>query len=187
MNITVNKKASPVLLDRLIQDLQSTFEANFSWLNYAFGRAYRLVKEVDDKEYNYPAVYSGKAEYLSVLPDDTLGNFSFFEIDDPQEVDTTLLGRSGLVVKGSIIFWYSLDSIYIDTTMHYGEDVKKSILSILNTPGITKSGRISIIKVYERAENIYRGYNLKQIDHQYLMFPYAGLRVECEFKINELC
>lgn len=190
MSTSINIKANPVLLDKPIQDLQTLFVTNLIWLNYAFGKAYRLVKTVDSKEYIYPAVYKNHGEYYSVLPDDVDGNFCFFEIDDPQEFEPFSGGTGSLkvlTIKASIIFWYRLDTIYSDDTMHYGEEVKKDILTLLAKPGLLKNGRISITNVYERAENIYRGYSIKQIDHQYLMYPYSGLRVECELKVQELC
>lgn len=187
MNICTTTKSSPVLLDRMIQALQTAFLEQFTWLSYAFGRSYRLIKTVEDREYAYPAIYMSNSEYLSVLPNDELGNFAFFEIDDPQEFDGILQGKAGLKVKGAIIFWYSLNSIYADADVHYGEDVKNEILQFLNTKGILSSGRITLLRVYDKAENIYKGYSLKQVDNQYLMHPYAGVRIECEFKINELC
>lgn len=190
MNIPINIKANPVLLDKPIQDLQTAFTANLAWLNYAFGRSYRLIKEVDSKEYTYPAVYKNHGEYYSVLPDDVDGNFCFFEIEDPQEFEPFIGGTGSLkviTIKASIIFWYRLDTIYADSTMHYGEEIKKDILTLLAKPGIVKSGRVTVTSVYEHAENVYRGYSIKQINHQYLMYPYSGLRVECELKIQELC
>lgn len=187
MSIQLYTKSNPVLLDRVIQDLQKAFIDNLSWLNYAFGKVAKLNQIINEREYAYPAIYLENAEYQSVLPDDKLGNFSFFEVDDPQTFVSYLPQKSGLRVKVAIIFWYSLATVYNDKKQLYTEEVKDNVLRLINTPGLLKSGSIMIERLFEKAENIYKGYSLKQVDSQYLMYPYAGMRIECEIKIHELC
>lgn len=189
MNIQVYKKSNPVLFDRAIQDMQAMFEHNFAWLTYVFGRAHKLVKTFDGKNYEYPAVFIGNNEYHSVLPDDLKGNFLFFEVDDPQDFISLGPGiiKSSLSISFAIVIWYALNTVYNTPNLHMGEDVKNDILQALNKPGVFSNGHLRIVRVYEKPENIFRGYSLKQIDNQYLMFPYNGLRIECEFKIREVC
>jgi hypothetical protein len=48
-------------------------------------------------------------------------------------------------------------------------------------------GRIILNRIYERAENIYRGYTLSEIDNQFLMHPFAGFRFDGILEFDELC
>lgn len=100
------------------------------------------------------------------------------------------------------MFWFNLDSIFADSKCIYSEEVKDEIIRVLTTPGLIKqTGRLTINKIYERFENIYKGYSIEKIynnftysgqniqamDKQYFMHPYAGMRVEFEMTTRELC
>ena len=135
--IQVIYKESPVLLEKVIQDLQKTLTGKLRWLNYAFGRTYKLVQHREDgSKFTYPAIYNGNGEYVSVMPNDNLGNFSWFDIYDPQEVNTLLQSRPQITFEGALVFWYNLDTIYPDNSVLYTEEVKAEILNLLTTPGI---------------------------------------------------
>ena len=196
-------KSTPVLLDKVLQDLQVALSKNLLWLNHAFGRAQRLVEHrLDDNKFIYPAIYLGSTEYLSMLPNDQLGNFSWFDIYDPQEITEVVQSKPQYTFSGAIVFWYNLRSIYPDDSVLYTEEIKDEVLTLLTTPGIlTTNSRIAITKVFERFENIYKGYSLEKVyntfvysgqgiqelDKQFFMYPYAGLRVEFTITTRELC
>lgn len=204
MSINQNmRKTNPLLLDKALQDIQSHLEAVLPWLNTAFGRAYRLVEHKSDGEkFIYPAAYAGNGEYMSLLPDDTYGNFVWFDIYDPQTVEKITPRSPQYTFKGAAIFWYNLTTIYSDSEFMYTEEVKSEVLKAFTSPGIFKSaGRIEVTELYERFENIYKGYsiekvydefaykgkNIQSIDKQYFMYPYAGLRIEFTLNIREVC
>ena len=67
------------------------------------------------------------------------------------------------------------------------EAIKAEIMKVINGGFLMKNGRIKITRIYENAENIYRGYSLDEVDNQYLMHPYGGFRFEGELHINENC
>lgn len=201
--VRVPVKAEPVLLEKIIQDLQATLKAKLTWLNYAFGKAYRLVEHrPDNRKFVYPAVYIGGGDYMSLQPNDNLGNFSWFDIYDSQEVISSVVSRPQLIVKGALVFWFNLQAIFPDESAIYTEEVKNEILSLLTSGGIiTGNGHITITNIYERFENIYKGYSIEKvynnymysgediqdIDKQFFMYPYAGLRFEFEIVTRELC
>ena len=104
--------------------------------------------------------------------------------------------------NGAIIFWYDLSSIYGDETVLHTEEVKDEIIRVLTTPGlITTTGKLVINDIYERFENIYKGYSIEKIynnytykgegiqdiDKQFFMYPYAGIRIEFTLTTRELC
>ena len=201
--IQIIQKPNPVLLDKVIQDIQTALTSGLNWLDAAFGKAYKLVEhKIDGDKFVYPAAYNGKGEYVSLLPNDNFGNFSWFDIYDPQDIVTTMQGRPEFEFSGAIVFWYNLSSIYEDNSVLYTEEIKDEIVRLLTTSGFLGSGsRFIINSIYERPENIYKGYaiekvynnnaykgeNIQSIDKQFFTYPYAGLRIEFTIKTRELC
>lgn len=202
-SVQIRYKDNPVLLDKVLQDMQTTLLVKLSWLNYAFGRAYKLVENrPDGAKFIYPAAYNGNGEYVSLLPNDNFGNFSWFDIYDPQKITQVVQSLPQYTFSGAIVFWYDLSSIYEDKTVLHTEEVKDEIIRVLTTPGvITTTGKLIINNIYERFENIYKGYsiekiynnydysgqNIQDIDKQFFMYPYAGIRIEFTLTTRELC
>lgn len=192
-NIQIRHKENPVLIDKILQDIQKHLLDKLPWLNYAFGRAYRFVSYMPDGNKNiYPAAYIGKGEYASLLPNDNYGNFSWFDIYDPQVILQSTFPQSLLSFEGAIVFWYNLSSIYEDDTVLYTEEIKSEVLKVLTFPGILTNGRITVKEFSEKFDNIYKDYTVEKIynkyaykgegmqdlDKQFFMYPYAALRVE---------
>lgn len=202
-SVQIQFKKDPVLLDKILQDMQKSLMNKLKWLNCAFGRAYKLVEHrPDGNKFIYPAVYNGNGEYVSLLPNDNFGNFSWFDIYDPQRITEVVQSLPQYTFSGAIIFWYDLSSIYEDETVMHTEEVKDEIMRVLTTPGlITTTGKLTIDDIYERFENIYKGYSIEKvynnyaykgegiqdIDKQFFMYPYAGIRIEFTLTTRELC
>lgn len=201
--LNIRMKESPVLLDKVIQDMQKSLEEKLKWLNHAFGRAYKLVEnKADGSKFVYPAAYIGNSEYISLLPNDNLGNFSWFDVYDPQRIVQVTQALPQFVFSGALVFWYDLSTIYSDNSVLYTEEIKDEIVQVLTTPGIISvTGRLTINNIFERFENIYSGFSIEKIynnydysgegissiDKQFFMYPYAGLRVEFTLTTRELC
>lgn len=202
-SVRIRFKEDPVLLDKILQDMQKSLMNRLKWLNCAFGRAYKLVEHrPDGNKFIYPAMYNGNGEYVSLLPNDNFGNFSWFDIYDPQKITEVVQSLPQYTFSGAIIFWYDLSSIYEDETVMHTEEVKDEIMRVLTTPGlITTTGKLVINDIYERFENIYKGYSIEKIynnytykgegiqdiDKQFFMYPYAGIRIEFTLTTRELC
>ena len=202
-SVQIRFKEDPVLLDKILQDMQKSLMNRLKWLNCAFGRAYKLVEHrPDGNKFIYPAMYNGNGEYVPLLPNDNFGNFSWFDIYDPQKITEVVQSLPQYTFSGAIIFWYDLSSIYEDETVMHTEEVKDEIMRVLTTPGlITTTGKLVINDIYERFENIYKGYSIEKIynnytykgegiqdiDKQFFMYPYAGIRIEFTLTTRELC
>lgn len=202
-SVQIRFKEDPVLLDKILQDMQKSLMNRLKWLNCAFGRAYKLVEHRSDgNKFIYPAMYNGNGEYVSLLPNDNFGNFSWFDIYDPQKITEVVQSLPQYTFSGAVIFWYDLSSIYEDETVMHTEEVKDEIMRVLTTPGlITTTGKLVINDIYERFENIYKGYSIEKIynnytykgegiqdiDKQFFMYPYAGIRIEFTLTTRELC
>lgn len=194
-------KQNPVLLDKAIDDIRRSLLVRLPWLNYAFGRAYKHMRYTNDGKYVEPEFYIGNGEYVSLLPNDNWGNFCWFDIYDPQSIDMTDRTSPKLTFRGAIVFWYNQEKIFGDADFLYNEEIKQQVVNALSQAGLlTQRGHVQIFDIYERLENIYKGYSLEKvynaylysgddlqyIDKQYFMQPYGGLRVELAIDIKSL-
>lgn len=187
MNISkVPKPANPMFADKIIVQVQDKLKESLYWLQYSFGKSQKLVKIKDSKEYEYPAIHYKNGEYVSMLPDNKLGNYSFFIIEDPYNIDFRPNAFNNIKLKYSLIFWFNLDTIFKDKDRNI-EYIKADIVKILTRDLKLTSGRIDVREIYETSENIFKGFSMREVDSQYLMQPYAGLRFSGELTIQEYC
>ena len=176
--------------------MQQVLVANLGWLDAAFGRCQRLAKKINGKQVITPNVYCGRwrghgpNDYIEVSPDSKIGNFCFFEVNDPETVDWNFRQLMDIETPISIIFWFDTRRVFNEAANRDISHLKNEILALLNgTSGLTlhTGGKLVINRIYERAENIYRGYSLSEIDNQFLMHPFAGLRFDGTIKMTQPC
>lgn len=182
----VMKVRHPALFDRCIVSLQDGLEKELPWLDHVFGRVERLVKEVQGVRRYTPNVYLGKDEYLLLLPDQGLGNLCYFVLEDEEGVEWYVGERSRLEARFSLVVWVDMRTVEDDDERNT-ERVKAQVLRALNGGIWIRSGSIQIDSIYERAENVYRGFTLDEVDNQFLMAPFAGFRFEGVMRINDEC
>lgn len=196
-------KQNPVLVDKVIQNLRQNIASKLSWLDVTFGRSYDMVEHEDNGEkFIYPAAYIGNGEYTSLLPNDKFGNFIWFDVYDPQSIVKIRQQLSQIQFECAVVFWFNQKKIFGDDSFMYIEEVKDQILRILSSPSIVKYGETLLVtKVYEKPENIYKGYSLEKLynshlykgqniqfmDHQYFVYPYSALRFELNITTRETC
>lgn len=176
---------NPQLFDKVIAEMQQGIAKCVPWLDHIFGRAERLVKIVNGRKYYTPNVYVGGTEYMPVAPDSGIGNFAFFVTEDPTEIiDFTPGIGNTLQSPFGLIVWMDMRTIGDDrNTM----SVKAELLHVLGRKFLIRSGRWEISEIYERAENIYRGFSIDEVDNQFLMHPYAGFRFNGTLYTMEEC
>lgn len=176
----VPRKQKPYLFDKVIGELQQALKDGFPWLDYSFGRAERLVKIIDGKRIYTPNIYVGGDQYVTVLPDDRHGCYSFFVLSEPQE----LISRTQIEVRVktpfSLIVW--VDMRRVEKVMALPDErsteyVKEKVLDLLEAVHMRK-GSISVARVFERAESVFQGFTLDEVQNQFLMSPFAGFRFE---------
>ena len=179
------KKTHPKLFDKAIGYIQDSL-AELPWLDHIFGRAERLVTEVEGKRIYLPNVYIGKDEYEQVTPDtQDLGNHAFFLLNDPHTI--TLVHGSRAITKCpySLIVWVDVRTIDFDDERNT-ESIKSQVLAQLNNTWM-RQGSYTVERIYEKAENVYEGFTLDEIDNQYLMSPYWGMRITGVLTIEDDC
>lgn len=183
-----------VMLDRVLAGIQRGLAEGLPWLDVAFGRAQRLTKMQEGRRIVTPGVYCGgwrghgENDYIEVSPDAGIGNFSFFEVDDPQTVEPGPWART-IRAPFSLIIWFDLRRVYGERTNRNTEYLKTQIYRLLNgnEGWHLDQGRLELNRCYERVENIYRGYTLSEIDNQFLMHPFTGFRFEGVLEFDEPC
>ena len=177
--------ARAYLFDKPIQNLQDAL-GTLSWLNHIFGRSERLVQIQDGRKAFTPNVYRGKNEYISLLPDNTaLGNYCFFVLDEPQTIGASMSRQNRLRAPFSLIVWVDMRKVENNDARNT-EYVKEEILKTIRRAWV-KHGAVEIGKVYQLAENVFQGYSLDEVDNQFLMQPFAGLRITGELIVDEEC
>ena len=183
----VMKIERPQLFDRCIVSLQDGLAKELPWLDHVFGRVERLVKENGGVRRYTPNIYVGGDEYLLLLPDQGLGNFCYFVMDEPEAVQWNVGERSRLQTSFSLVVWVDMRTIDGDGDTRNTEAVKAEVLRALNGGIWVRMGSISVESIYSRAENVFAGFTLDEVDNQFLMSPFAGWRFEGTMTVNDEC
>lgn len=185
-----------ILVDAVIAEIQQELAANFPWLDAVFGRAQKVTRIINGKRVIVPACYCGgwnghgENDYIEVGPDSKIGNFAYFEVDDPETIDWNFSRLMDISTPFSLIVWLDTRVVFGQKDYRDLSHIKNALLSFLNgsTGWTLKSGeRLSFNRIYERAENIYRGYSLDEVDNQFLLHPYAGFRFEGVIQAMQPC
>lgn len=177
------------LFDKVIEDLRQTLKQRLTWLDASYGRAERLIKEIDGRRYYTPNVYLGNDQYEVLLPDDRRGNYSFFVLHEPQELVNRMQTEIRIKAPFSLIVW--CDMRRVERIMQLAdkrntEYVKEQVLGVLGT-AFPQHGSASVVKIYERAENVFDGFTLDEVQNQFLMSPFAGFRFYGEMIVTNDC
>lgn len=190
--------ADPVGIDIPIQELQQTI-ANVGWVEKSFGRSWlSYSKDSKGQVKYYPEVWQGKEnvagkdkDLLNVLPNDNLRSYSFFKVDDPIVTDSdysaNLYNNKSATI--SIIFWFNLLEINKTLDYRFTELLKTTIEAAIryHTFSPKSQGRIKILRSWEEAANVFKGYTINVAEQQELVHPWGGFRLECVLTWRENC
>lgn len=185
---------NPVLEDKALQAIQTHLEDKLAWLTTAYGRASKLAITRDGRTIYYPAIPANEAtsgkEYITLWPDEYLGNFCFFDLRDEQVLETW--GRRNInnnVYRfgASLIFSFNLSTIYQAlwknyTTANIVNDIFYALQSF-------SSMGVSIIadRYFENTENVYRSYTHNEVKNQFNMRPYGCCRIDLNIGYTPSC
>lgn len=166
---------NPVFFDKAVAEIQNILGTKLPWLNHVFGICERNTRVIDGKRYNIATVYTGKDNYEQIEPCSELGNFCFFVLHDPQDLLPNYGDRFSSPI--SVIFWYDMRTASNAADTRNREEVKTAIVKALS--GISlRNGTFEFSRVYEQPENVFRDFSYDYVDNQFLMSPYAGVRVD---------
>lgn len=177
-------RQNPALLDVAIQEIQVALADNLQWLDHVFGRAERLAKVINGKKYYTPNIYVGGNEYRLVTPDDRVGSYAFFTVDEPQEMEWQRGNNTKITAPFSVIVWVDMRKVSPDDTRNT-EAVKRQVLQVLNGGFLMRHGHYTVTRIWERAENVFTGFTMDEVDNQFLMQPFAGFRFQGVLTIHD--
>ena len=180
-------RQDPALFDAAIQEIQIALADKLPWLDHVFGRAERLQKEINGRRFFTPNIYIGRNDYRLITPDDRVGSYAFFTLDEPQTMEYERGVDTLLRTPFSLIVWVDMRKVSPDDTRNT-EQVKREILKVINGGITMRSGWYAFNTIYERAENVFEDFTMDEVQNQFLMHPFCGWRFEGELTIhNCLC
>jgi|SRR6478736_6499192 len=187
-NPTTPLIVNPVNIDTPIQEMQQSL-ASMGWLQKSFGRSWESIrKDTAGKLWTYPEVWQGAdTDLLNCMPNDNLKSQSFFRVEEPIAVtDYEFMRFSRMEATVSIIFWFNLKVIDPDLDYRFIELLKgHAQQTITNTSCTDATWKIN--KIWEGANNVFKGYTIDQFQNQELVHPYGGFRFECTLNFLENC
>lgn len=176
----------PKLIDLALGEIQTELTTGLSWLTTAYGKAVSRKYIKDNNTFVRPEVYVGGKEYLSMFPDSHLGNFSFFSVDDGEEINSHSFGNLRFSANVGLIFWFDYRDVYPgDWQAKTIDNIKFDIITAIKGFRLVRS-KIILSRSWELSKNIYNGYSDKEIDNQFLMRPFGGIRIDFEIRYNEI-
>lgn len=163
----------PVMIDRVLAEWQAQLKDKLTWLDAACGK----VVEMKLQNKPVPAIYIGGGDYKQVLPDDTIGNYSFFDIAPKYKFASWNKNIHSLIkVEYGLVFWFNQKKILTDSEALVIENIKADILQVLSEDITLRHGSYDISSIAEGARGVFANYSQTGYDQKYLMYPYSALR-----------
>lgn len=177
------------MLDAVMLELSIALKEKLSWLKNCYTIAHKLVKEQNKKKIYYPGVFVGgekSNKYLDLRPDGGLENYSFFRVNDPEDIQYYARNVNKITVNFDLIIWFNLKKVYPNDTGRNIENVKYEVLKAFRQIVITRGSYI-LNRVYRESDNIFRGYTMDESKEQYMMHPYGALMINGNLIYKENC
>jgi len=170
-------------------------EADLSWLDKAFGVAYRgQRKDVTGKTIIFPETYENNKDDRYVLfPNDKYKAYSFVDVLDPVEFiyqdEAVKSIYHAFKYNIAIIIYCNLNRIDNTNDLRSVQaNIEQDIINCL-ARGMDAGKFILKLKTkYNRdISKIFEGYDISKVGEQFLAQPYCGFRFECELYLREGC
>lgn len=180
--INLHLLTAPLGVDKVIQDLQIEL-GDLSWLEYSFGRAFiGRDKAQAGRDYNYPMVYSGDAQYYDASPNDNIISQSFFVIDGDYNFNDYLINEQNLFrVPVSLIVWGNLKKIS-DVDEHFGQILLQQVLKVVN-----ENNEFLVQAITDNEEDVFREFTVRLDQSSLFYYPYFCYRIKMEAQVSEEC
>jgi hypothetical protein len=174
------------MLDAVLLEISIELKKKLTWLDSCYTAAQKLQNTQDSKKINYPAVFTGGTEYLNLLPDGHLGNYSFFRMNDPEEIEYYARNVNKITAEFDLIIWFNLKKVYPIDTGRNIEHVKSEVLKAFREITITR-GTYQLEQIYKDAKNIFSTYSIDETQEQFMMHPYGALMIRGKLIYKEDC
>jgi hypothetical protein len=179
--------ASPQLHHKVIQNIQSLFQTELSWLQYCYPLAHvGISKDAEGNEVKYPRVYinDGAKEYYDIRPNDEFRSYGFFELQDPSTFAQS--DNDGEIqYQLSFIVWFNFKTVSTTKLYDYSSELIKDVLRAWNED-ITIQKSITNVSYDIDPNTIFEKYSLKITDSQFLMYPYGAFKINFDYTDYEI-
>jgi len=155
------------------------------WMNRSFVRAYRHRSRKDGTV--QPFVYVGNDEYLPVMADDELGNYSWIYVEDGDQYEEGGSSEDYKMIRSRIrivVFW-NFESLFANEDANNIMTVVKILQDQLNAVRLLY-GRLELQSVFVEADQIYQGFSASMIDDSKLSFPFGSCRIDAELRFLDV-
>lgn len=168
--------------------------SELTWISKSFGRA-MTFREPDintGKLKRTPKVYEESGEYINVLPNDSIFSSgvaasSFIRLSGPERYESYEPNTGSIKsARLSVIIWGDLKKIDPSKDYVFTEYLKAQIEAKIKDVHYVSE----IIEWYdENIDDVFAGYDLDEeiTRTEYLMYPYAGIRVDLTVNYPEAC
>ena len=173
---------APLGVDKVIQDLQIQL-SELSWLDYSFGRAFiGKDNQQGGRDYTYPMLYSGNANYYDASPNDNIISQSFFVIDGDYSFNNYLINEQNLfTVPVSLIVWGNLKKIS-EVDEHFGQVLLQQVLKVVN-----ENNEFLVLSITDNEEDVFREFSVRLEQTSLFYYPYFCYRIKMEAQVSEEC
>lgn len=183
----------PKRIDVPITELQNSI-SEIIWMEKSFGRAVVSRKIQNEQEYIYPSCFVAEGyDHANLLLNDNWDAYSFMLATGVEEiVDYIEETRNTFEREVDLIVWLNLERIQ-DRRDIYIEELKDEVINKIKTtrfrsvePELTVLD-CEVIRIEDRAEEIFREFSLKLAESKYLFYPYGGFRITMNITFIEGC
>lgn len=175
--------SNPLGIDQGIQSLQIELSEQLPWLEYSFGRAYLgKDKQHVGRDYIYPAVYKGDANYYDASPNDNVISQSFFVLDGDYRYGDYMINEQNLFeVPVSLIIWGNLKKIS-GLDEHFGQVLLQQTLSVINN-----NEQFNVISVVDNDTDVFSEFSERLENSSLYYYPYFCYRIKMVMASGEEC
>ena len=185
---TVKLPENPEIFDKALAAYNTKLKTYFPWLQHAYGIGQRLqVKNDQGRVVRFPGIYSGTGkDYLNLFPAERLGNFSWWELS-PYKVEQISNQQEKISADFGLVVWFNLVKVLGQPNERRNlEMIKGEFLAYFRQVRVPET-RITVGQITTREEDLYKGYSLQEVEEQYLMHPFAGVRFNGTITVERLC
>ena len=184
-NPTIPTIATPVLLDKAIQDLQIEL-SSISWLTKSFARAWLNNDEVNGLAFAYPEVYQGSGlDYYNCLPNGMLQAYCFWYVDDDAEV--LELGKNTTIFEErdvKLIFFFNMDKINNTKGYNFTEELKIDVYDILKA---SLSNGSNVNSYTDTLRGSFSDFTQDYIKPEYYNKKYGAMKFDITLRYRNSC
>jgi hypothetical protein len=170
---------APVGMAKRTQPMQEGLMSvlGVSWVEKAFAKAYK-EENVETGRFT-PEIYIGNREYIQVFPDDTIQGFTFFDVDEIEDVsgvDSSTMYNADV----NIICYVNLEQAYPLLGHRADDEAKAEMVSYIQD----FSEYWEVKRVITGIRNVYSQYNWDFKEANINKQPYFVFSVECNVSFD---